>query len=154
MKEETFAKIFLFSRVVQKVLFLSYNSDSSWTIDFYLAKRDTFKIHPRSKSTRVQNPPDQNPPNQNPPDQKSTRSKSTKFKIHPVQNPPDWNQPESKSTWSKSTRFKIHPSQNLPDQNQPEFFFFRKKNWFLMNFVILKKVICLKNCRYKNKVNI
>ena len=25
---------------------------------------DTFKIHPRSKSTRVQNPPDQNPPGQ------------------------------------------------------------------------------------------
>ena len=26
---------------------------------------DTFKIHPRSKSTRVQNPPDQDLPNKN-----------------------------------------------------------------------------------------
>ena len=31
---------------------------------FDVNKRDTFKIHPRSKSTRVQNPPDQNPPGQ------------------------------------------------------------------------------------------
>ena len=29
-----------------------------------VSKGDTFKIHPRSKSTRVQNPPDQNPPGQ------------------------------------------------------------------------------------------
>ena len=33
------------------------------------SERDTFKIHPRSKSTRVQNPPVQNPPVQNPPSQ-------------------------------------------------------------------------------------
>ena len=59
------------------------------------------------------------------------------FKIHPIkihtsQNPPD---------------------QNPPDQNKPEFFF-RNQKCFLMNFVILKNVICLNNYWYKKKVNI
>ena len=112
-----------------------------WHTSVVSLLRNTFKIHPRSKSYCVQNPPDQNPPNLNPPDQNQPGSKSTQFKIHPIEINSSQNLPE----------FKIHPSKNPPDQNQPEFFFFRNKNWFLRNFVILKKFICLQLMVKKSK---
>ena len=50
---------------------------------FIALKRDTFKIHPRSKSIRVKIHPIKINPSQNPPDRNPTESKS-----------PDQNQPE------------------------------------------------------------